>query len=83
MPRGLGLVGGIDDAAVMAANIGAVLAGDRAAMGERARAHALQFSWDQSMERLFGRVYRTALARAAARAGQAEAEPQPVLAEAA
>jgi glycosyltransferase involved in cell wall biosynthesis len=69
VPRGLGLVGQVDDAAVMASNIMAVLNGDTAAMGERARAHALQFSWDQSMERLFGRVYRSALARAAARAG--------------
>lgn len=83
VPRGLGLVGQIDDAAVMAANIMAVLDGDRAAMGERARAHALQFSWAQSMERLFGRVYRNAFARAARRAGISEAAPQPALAEAA
>lgn len=83
VPKGLGLVGQIDDAAVMAANIMAVLDSDRAAMGERARAHALQFSWDQSMERLFGRVYRTALFRAAQRAGIAEIAPQPALAEAA
>jgi len=82
VPRGLGLVGGVDDAAVMASNILAVLAGDRRAMGERARDHALQFSWDQSMERLFGRVYRTALARAAARAGRAVKEPMPTLVEA-
>ena len=70
VPHGLGLVGEVDDAEVMASNIMAVLASDMAAMGERARAHALQFSWDQSMERLFGRVYRKALARAAARAGR-------------
>jgi alpha-1,6-mannosyltransferase len=67
VPHGLGLVGGVDDAAVMASNILAVLDGDLAAMGERARAHALQFSWDQSMERLFGHVYRGALSRAATR----------------
>lgn len=67
VPCGLGLVGQVDDAAVMAANIMAVLGGDRAAMGARARAHALQFSWDESMELLFGRVYRSALARAALR----------------
>ena len=71
VPRGLGLVGEVDDAAVMASNIMEVLCGDMAAMGERARAHALLFSWDQSMERLFGRVYRSALARAAARAATA------------
>lgn len=68
VPQGLGLVGEVDDAAVMASNIMAVLEGDLKEMGRLARAHALQFSWDQSMERLFGRVYRSALARAAARA---------------
>ena len=73
VPRGLGLVGEVDDAAVMAANIVSVLQGDMAVMSQRARAHALQFSWDQSMERLFGRVYRSALARAATRAAEAEA----------
>jgi alpha-1,6-mannosyltransferase len=83
VPCGLGLVGEVDDADVMAANIRSVLAGDRQAMAERARTHALQFSWDQSMERLFGRVYRNALGRSASRAGIAAPEPQPLLAEAA
>ena len=83
VPSGLGLVGRVDDAEVMAGNIMAVLGGDRRAIGERARAHALQFSWDQSMERLFGHVYRDALARAGARSGIAAIPPQPVLAEAA
>lgn len=68
VPHGLGLVGEVNDAGVMASNIMAVLQDDLAAMGERARAHALQFSWDRSMELLFGQVYRAALARAAARA---------------
>ena len=67
VPDGLGLVGDVDDAAVMASNIMAVLHGDIAEMGRLARAHALQFSWDESMERLFGRVYRSALTKAAAR----------------
>ena len=67
VPLGLGLVGQVDDAAVMAVNIMAVLSGDRAAMGERARAHALQFSWQESMGRLFGHVYRSAMRRASAR----------------
>ena len=67
VPQGLGLVGEVDDAKVMASNILAVLAGDLAGMRERARAHALQFSWDQSMERLFGLVYRDALRRTASR----------------
>lgn len=83
VPTGLGLVGQIDDAAVMATNIMSVLGADRVAMGERARAHALQFSWDQSMDRLFGQVYRSALARAAERAGYVEPLPRPALAEAA
>jgi len=81
VPHGLGLVGEVDDAAVMASNIMAVLGGDMASMGERARVHALQFSWDQSMELLFGRVYRNALARAAVRAGRAVAA-HPLFAEA-
>jgi glycosyltransferase involved in cell wall biosynthesis len=71
VPHGLGLVGGVDDSIVMASNIMTVLEGDPAEIGRLARAHALQFSWDQSMERLFGRVYRSALARAAARAATA------------
>lgn len=68
VPGGLGLVGAVDDARAMADNIIAVLGGDMAAMGEAARAHALQFSWDQSMARLFERVYRDAMQRAAMRA---------------
>ncbi|MCL6739786.1 glycosyltransferase [Sphingomonas sp. RB56-2] len=83
VPHGLGLVGRVDDAEVMAANIMSVLSGDRPAMAERAREHALQFSWDESMERLFGRVYHSALARAADRAGIAPLPQEAVLAEAA
>lgn len=82
VPHGLGLVGDVDDAAVMASNIVAVLGSDLQAMGERARAHALQFSWDQSMELLFGRVYRNALASAAARAERQASSSAPALAEA-
>ena len=67
VPDGLGLVGEVGDADAMAANILAVLGGDMAAMGEQARAHALQFSWDQSMKRLFGHVYAGARLRAAER----------------
>ena len=68
VPPGLGLIGDVDDAAAMASNILELLGGDLAATGERARAHALQFSWDQSMKRLFGQVYRRARLRAAQRA---------------
>jgi glycosyltransferase involved in cell wall biosynthesis len=82
VPTGLGLVGSVDDAAAMASNIVAVLGGDMDAMSERARAHALQFSWDESMARLFGQVYRTALARAAARAACQSIPSIPALVEA-
>ena len=34
-------------------------------MAAEARAHALQFSWDSSMEALFTRVYPAAFARRA------------------
>ncbi len=68
VPDGLGLVGEVGDADAMAANILAVLGGDMARMSEQARAHALQFSWDQSMDRLFGHVYAEARLRAAERA---------------
>jgi len=63
----------------MAANILAVLGGDMASMSEQARAHALQFSWDQSMERLFGRVYSRARLRAADRAGAVAAKTRGAL----
>ena len=74
VPYGLGLVGTVGDAEAMAANILAVLGGNMQAMGEQARAHALQFSWDQSMERLFGRVYARARLRAAERASAVTAK---------
>lgn len=83
VPVGLGLVGQVDDEDVMASNIVAMLKCDRQAVSKRARRHALQFSWAQSMERLFGRVYQNALARCAARAGLFAGEPQPIIAEAA
>src|SRR4030095_6442237 len=82
VPTGLGLVGDVDDAAVMASNILRVLDGDVAAMGERARHHARQFSWDQSMECLFGRVYRRALSRSADRAERLAVSAQGALVEA-
>jgi glycosyltransferase involved in cell wall biosynthesis len=68
VPNGLGLVGTVGDAEAMSANILAVLGGNMQAMSEQARAHALQFSWDQSMERLFGHVYARARLRGAERA---------------
>ena len=67
-----GRLGPVGDSAAMAANILAVWNGDRRQMGEQARAHALQFSWDSSMEALFSRVYPAAFAR---RADQRRAAP--------
>jgi alpha-1,6-mannosyltransferase len=61
----MGRLGPDGDPAAMAANILAVWSGDRRAMGEAAAAQARQFSWDSSMETLFGRVYPAAFARRA------------------
>jgi alpha-1,6-mannosyltransferase len=64
----IGRLGPVDDAGAMAANILEIWNGDRALMGAEACRHALQYSWDGSMEALFGRVYPKAFAaRAAAR----------------
>jgi alpha-1,6-mannosyltransferase len=63
-----GRLGPVGDAAAMAANILDVWNADRRSLGEQARAHALQFSWDSSMEALFSRVYPAAFARRADRA---------------
>jgi alpha-1,6-mannosyltransferase len=58
-----GRLGPVGDAEAMAANIMAVLCSDRGAMAAAARARALQFSWDSSMDMLFGRVYPAAFER--------------------
>ena len=68
-----GRLGPVGDAATMARNILKVWNADRQAMSEQARAHALQFSWDRSMEALFGRVYPAAFARRAARRAEVAA----------
>jgi alpha-1,6-mannosyltransferase len=57
-----GRLGPVGNAAAMAANIMDVWNSDRQSIAPRARACALQFSWDSSMEALFGRVYPTAFA---------------------
>ena len=80
VPDGLGLVGAVDDARAMAGNIMAVLGDDLAAMSDAARAHALQFSWDESMARLFGHVYRDALQRAALQRAALRTRAAPVVA---
>jgi hypothetical protein len=51
-------------------------------MGEIAQAQARQYSWDRSMEALFGSIYRAAFARSAERLATApQAAPQLVPAE--
>jgi alpha-1,6-mannosyltransferase len=58
-----GLLGPVDDADAMAANILALWRSDRRAMGDAARAHvAGQFSWDRTFKTLFGEVYPQAFA---------------------
>lgn len=59
----MGRLGPVGDAAAMARNVESVLSSDRLGMAGAARAHALQFSWDSSMDALFGRVYPTAFER--------------------
>ena len=59
----VGRLGPVGDASAMAANILAVWNSDRSEMARQARAYALQFSWDSSMEALFGRVYPEAFDR--------------------
>jgi len=66
VPPSVGRLGPVGDADTMAANILAVWADGQAAMAEQAREHALQFSWEHSMEALFGRVYPAAFAARAA-----------------
>ena len=75
VPSSVGRLGPVGDADAMAANILAVWADDHAAMAEQARAHALQFSWEHSMEALFGRVYPAAFAARAAQMLDAAAAP--------
>jgi alpha-1,6-mannosyltransferase len=68
----MGRLGSVGDSEAMAANILSVWKDERGAMSEQARAHALQFSWDSSMEALFGRVYPEAFGR---RAGERVTAP--------
>lgn len=61
----IGRLGPVGDAQAMTANLLAIWQGDRAAMAAAARAHALQFSWDSSMDSLFAEIYPKAFARRA------------------
>ena len=63
--RSEGRLGPVGDSGAMARNILEVWNGDRARMADEARAQALQFSWDHSMEVLFGEVHPAAFARRA------------------
>ncbi|HUE80198.1 MAG TPA: glycosyltransferase [Sphingomicrobium sp.] len=63
----IGRLGPVGDTEAMARNILAVWAGDRAAMRDEACKEARLFSWDRSMDALFGRVYPEALVHSAAR----------------
>jgi alpha-1,6-mannosyltransferase len=57
-----GRLGPVDDDAAMAANILEMWNADRAAIAREARRTALGYSWDHTMELLFGRVYPKAFA---------------------
>jgi alpha-1,6-mannosyltransferase len=61
----VGRLGPVGDAGAMARNILEIWGSDRQAMADKARAEALKFSWDRSMELLFGQVYPAAFARRA------------------
>jgi alpha-1,6-mannosyltransferase len=74
----MGRLGPIGDTGAMAENILAVWGSDHEAMRQAARAHALQFSWDSSMEVLFGQVYPAAFERQRER--QLRLTNQPALA---
>lgn len=70
VPPGLGLLGPVDDAGAMAANVAALLSdgGEPArAAGRAARAHAEGFGWAATFDRLLHHIYPAALARAARR----------------
>ena len=58
-----GRLGPVDDSDAMAANILSVWQADRSRMAAAARAHveASQFSWDRSLQALFGDLYPAAL----------------------
>lgn len=69
VPKGLGLLGPVDDVAAMAANVVRLWHGDATAMSAAARRHVEQhFSWARTFTHLFETIYPMALARAASRA---------------
>lgn len=78
----VGLLGPVDDAAAMAANILAILSGDRSAMAAAAVERASGYEWEPSLDRLVGEIYPLAFARAAARADAVPGFALPALADA-
>lgn len=89
VPRGLGLLGPVDDTAAMAANVLEIWQGNHQAIGIEARHHVeTNFSWKRTFERLLGDIYPKAMAQAAERATARKSgwfggvrEPQPLAAE--
>lgn len=89
VPRGLGLLGPVDDTTTMAANVLKIWRDDHQAMGIEARHHVeTNFSWKRTFERLLGDIYPKAMAHAAARTTASKSgwfggvrEPQPLAAE--
>jgi alpha-1,6-mannosyltransferase len=61
----VGRLGPVGDAVAMARNIADVWRSDRQAIAIQARAEALKYGWERSMELLFGQVYPAAFARRA------------------
>jgi len=70
----IGRIGPVGDAQAMADHLVQLWSGDHCAMGEAAWRHAQQFSWRQSMDDLFGRLYPRAIARARQREKMIEAQ---------
>ena len=78
----IGRLGPVNDSDAMAENILAMWSSDRAAIAQEACQEARLYSWDHSMDALFGRVYPDALARSAQRGGVRGAALAGSLAEA-
>jgi len=67
----IGRVGPVDDAQAMADHLVQLWSGDHRAMKQAACRHAQQFSWQQSMQALFGELYPRAITAALRRSGAA------------
>jgi alpha-1,6-mannosyltransferase len=67
VPAGAGLLGPVDDAEAMAANVLSVWANGPRTIGARAREVALRYGWQRTFETLFAEIYPAAMARRAER----------------